>query len=918
MIRDLTKRAEGDNDEDDQQEEEDMNYELSMRSPLQIQHRIPSSSSPSSPSSSSESPIRRLEEVGHIDFPPFYIEGEEPYSAEELSGINQLEEVVRRATAPRDGTPAVPCPMCRSDASKGTRCTGASADGKPIVCPICIEDVSSEGCGGGVLTPCGHIFCASDFKRLGGVIEGEMDENEDEDTAINPIHELVNVLQRAIQQHTESKRVAKVACYVIQHVCEIDVTIDDVPWIEAEPAMATTLMRELFRAVENDDDDVDPSAEGDFFGEAGVKSHAFDAITSILNCSYDATDLKKEVQEWAISCLEALLKTIEEPILTECEHEDEIRRFLGVIHECIQDCDEEDEAWDALMPILRSTVMMIDESRLYAEISTLISLVCSNLGSERRSSFLNEDFQRILMPRLLATIENHDDNSYTNYIVNNVEDCEHAIDCLGDICRAFEGKAGICEVLARASQGPVRPTTTCSADAFVQALLRHLENPLLPSLLRPEIIGCIGNLAKGLTGSPERDFLGYLSCAVVQALSYASKQAVGTVAMRIDKQNDDDDDDNDDEEEQVEERRQAYRDSLTEAVAEAYSSIICGLDSSRTEDELSSIASFPMFRQGIAEFLLGLSRDSRIDVGEDEDCEDEAYLNPAVGLIGALCGCAPLFGKDAVITMLSGGDVSGHRRVAKMLLWQAEQFLGNFRFAGMYEITHINEIRAQMAQLSAESVSSAGRCPTELSPLPILKAKSGWKEYSSTEGSNDENFRGGYLRVVYLDGAIVRDGVEIDCSNKVGRLDRGTVVYASERRVDSSCGIVRFLIDLPCWQGGGTAQGWVSERIRGGDESLIMEREVSFAEKTKADTAPTVLPSGRPLAVEPNVPCSWADVARGAASGSGAAPRWKCDRPIQWPYSRATSDCTNSNTHQQRRGGRGSERPPKSGGRCGF
>ena len=115
MIRDLTKRAEEDNDEDDQQEEEDMNYELSMRSPLQIQHRIPSSSSPSSPSSSSESPIRRLEEVGHIDFPPFYIEGEEPYSAEELSGIDQLEEAVRRATAPRDGTPAVPCPMCRSE-----------------------------------------------------------------------------------------------------------------------------------------------------------------------------------------------------------------------------------------------------------------------------------------------------------------------------------------------------------------------------------------------------------------------------------------------------------------------------------------------------------------------------------------------------------------------------------------------------------------------------------------------------------------------------------------------------------------------------------------------------------------------------------------------------------------------------------
>ena len=88
-----------------------------------------------------------------------------------------------------------------------------------------------------------------------------------------------------------------------------------------------------------------------------------------------------------------------------------------------------------------------------------------------------------------------------------------------------------------------------------------------------------------------------------------------------------------------------------------------------------------------------------------------------------------------------------------------------------------------------------------------------------------EHFRGGLLRTVYPDGAIVRDGLEIDCSDEIGRLEIGTVVYASERRVNS-CDIARFLIEyeLPVSQGSGTVQGWVSERIRGGDEALIMEK----------------------------------------------------------------------------------------------
>jgi hypothetical protein len=68
------------------------------------------------------------------------------------------------------------------------------------------------------------------------------------------------------------------------------------------------------------------------------------------------------------------------------------------------------------------------------------------------------------------------------------------------------------------------------------------------------------------------------------------------------------------------------------------------------------------------------------------------------------------------------------------------------------------------------------------------------------------------LRIVYTKGATVRSGVEIDGSAVTGNVPHGTELEATAR-VMSACGIARFL----------TAQGWISERLRGGAEEEVVQ-----------------------------------------------------------------------------------------------
>ena len=69
-------------------------------------------------------------------------------------------------------------------------------------------------------------------------------------------------------------------------------------------------------------------------------------------------------------------------------------------------------------------------------------------------------------------------------------------------------------------------------------------------------------------------------------------------------------------------------------------------------------------------------------------------------------------------------------------------------------------------------------------------------------------YHGGRLRVVYDGGAVMRDGLEIDSSPLVGRVERGAVVRASERRVNS-CNIARYAITHVV--DGARVKGWISE-----------------------------------------------------------------------------------------------------------
>ena len=57
-------------------------------------------------------------------------------------------------------------------------------------------------------------------------------------------------------------------------------------------------------------------------------------------------------------------------------------------------------------------------------------------------------------------------------------------------------------------------------------------------------------------------------------------------------------------------------------------------------------------------------------------------------------------------------------------------------------------------------------------------------------------YHGGRLVVVYDGGAVMRDGLEIDSSPLVGRVERGAIVRARERRANS-CNIARFAIEQP-------------------------------------------------------------------------------------------------------------------------
>jgi hypothetical protein len=84
------------------------------------------------------------------------------------------------------------------------------------------------------------------------------------------------------------------------------------------------------------------------------------------------------------------------------------------------------------------------------------------------------------------------------------------------------------------------------------------------------------------------------------------------------------------------------------------------------------------------------------------------------------------------------------------------------------------------------------------------------------------------IRIVCQEGAIVRNGIEIDRCESVGNVEMGEIIYAYDRCVNSS-GVLRYQ----------TSRGWVSELTRGGHRENITEiLDVTIGTGIRSDINP--------------------------------------------------------------------------------
>ena len=78
-------------------------------------------------------------------------------------------------------------------------------------------------------------------------------------------------------------------------------------------------------------------------------------------------------------------------------------------------------------------------------------------------------------------------------------------------------------------------------------------------------------------------------------------------------------------------------------------------------------------------------------------------------------------------------------------------------------------------------------------------------------------FQGGMIYIGFHDGAIMRNGIEIDHANEIMKIPTALKLYATERRVNSS-NIVRYHI---FYNGN---HGWISERMRSEKDELMVQK----------------------------------------------------------------------------------------------
>jgi hypothetical protein len=111
-------------------------------------------------------------------------------------------------------------------------------------------------------------------------------------------------------------------------------------------------------------------------------------------------------------------------------------------------------------------------------------------------------------------------------------------------------------------------------------------------------------------------------------------------------------------------------------------------------------------------------------------------------------------------------------------------------------------------------------CQYDMDKLTIVsrgKMYQSLRDEDNASLAKTPKFQGTFLRVTYETGAVMRNGLEIDTSDEIHKVEPDAVVYALERRMNSS-NVARYLI---YYKG---SFGWISERIRGSSEEPMVKR----------------------------------------------------------------------------------------------
>ena len=141
---------------------------------------------------------------------------------------------------------------------------------------------------------------------------------------------------------------------------------------------------------------------------------------------------------------------------------------------------------------------------------------------------------------------------------------------------------------------------------------------------------------------------------------------------------------------------------------------------------------------------------------------------------------------------------------------------GNGPERGPQELIESGSVAWCLAQADVEDVSSVHDLRMSLKSAKALKSGVIPEAVRSIELARTPAHQGGLLYVTCEAGSVMRDGIEIDAANEQCRIPAGTRLLAIERRRNSS-NITRFKV---IYEG---QVGWISERMRGGTEDMMLE-----------------------------------------------------------------------------------------------